>query len=249
MGGGRGHLTRAVNLARLLGPAVILHQAEAAVPRAPVWVKQTRVEPPWTAASLRAAVLKWSGKAGLLVVDSFPAGLAHELDDEVLAAFPTCALVKRYVRPGSYRDYEKSASRFRWQLLPYQPGACEWEGTTCGTHVGLLVRRLMLKGPKTAPLVVIGDPATLPATWQSLLPVGTRSIQGPFWRLPVARRYLSLGAGYNTTYELWSLGASTRLVPRQRRYDDQFARADRLGLGLYSSAELGSWLDSGPEEG
>src|SRR5690606_1585880 len=56
-GGGRGHLTRALALARALeGPVHVWHQAPHALPDAPPRVRQRRVPRGWTPARVAAAL-------------------------------------------------------------------------------------------------------------------------------------------------------------------------------------------------
>ena len=240
LGGGMGHLTRAVCLARRLGPAVVLHSAPRPLPSAPPGVVQRHV----TAAEARAALA--TAEADLLVVDTFPAGVDGGLSEPLLRRFPRRALVRRYLRPGSYPGYAARAARFDTHLIPYTAEASEWDEPPPGRHVGLLLRPVSIQGSDASTeLVIIGDEQELPVGWRQVLPRDRRCVHGPFEVLPAARRYLALGAGYNLTYELRALKVPMALVPRERRFDDQFARADRLGAGVYSSRQLTGWLRGG----
>jgi hypothetical protein len=228
LGGGRGHLARARALARRFGTDVpILQQADADAPHhLPQHVGVDAVHA-WLREQLRDA--DW------LVVDTFPGGVAHELTDAILRLADRTALVQRYVRPGSYIDYNRLAARFDEVLLPYSPEQCEWEGTK-GTYVGPLVRELALEGQ--ADVAVIGASSHMPRRWREALPSSTTYIHGPFDTLPAARRVLTVGAGYNLVYELDALGAKAAHVPLTRRYDDQFRRAGLLGRTITTRAEL-----------
>lgn len=243
-GGGRGHLTRALTLARALGGAVhVWHQAPHALPLAPARVRQRRLPPSWGATRVAAALARAARSARLLVVDTFPAGLEGEVTPAALEGFARRVLVRRYVRPGAYRGYDAAAARYDAALLPYPADDCEWEGGATGVHVGHLLRDLPLDPDHDAdgapaPLVLLGDPAELPPGWRARLPVGTRVVRGWTPRLPRGLRYLSLGAGYHATYELARVGAPIGLVPRERRYDDQFRRAERRGLGVHGRRDL-----------
>lgn len=238
-GGGRGHLTRALALTRALqGPVHVWHQAPHALPGAPARVRQRRLPRRWGPARVAAALRRAAQAVRLLVVDTFPAGLEGEVGPAVLDAFERRVLVRRYVRPGSYPGYEAAAARFDASVLPYPVHDCEWDGAAPGVHVGHLLRDLPLEQGEPAPLVVLGDPGELPALWRERLPAGTRVLNGWTPRLPRGLRYLSIGAGYHATYELARLGAPVGLVPRERRYDDQFRRAARRGLGIHTRRDL-----------
>ncbi|MCO5170290.1 MAG: hypothetical protein M9894_28475 [Planctomycetes bacterium] len=237
-GGGLGHLTRALVVARALpGPVHVWHQAPAPLP-APARVRQRRLPTGWGPARVAAALARAARRAPLLVVDTFPGGLEGELTPEALGAFRRRVLVARHVRPGAYPGYEARARAFDARLLPYPPAACEWDGAAPGVHVGHLLRDLPLDDGPVAPLVVLGDPARLPAGWRARLPDGAQVVRGWAPRLPRARCYLSVGAGYHASYELRRLGAPLGLVPVERRYDDQFRRAARLGAGVHTRQDL-----------
>jgi hypothetical protein len=268
LGGGFGHLSRALALARIIDVTAILHRASGALPDVdvPSGVRLIGVDAAWTPARLRACLAGLAHVAPVLVVDTFPGGVAHELDGATLAGFAHRVLVRRYLRPGAYDGEAELAARFDVALVPYRRGLCEWadqgaetpagapagepgdapgaDGCACaGEHVGFLVRELgVVPGPAALELAVIGDAARLPPGWRSLLPGRTGHVSGPFRALPAARRYLAMGAGHNLVYELALAGVSFAAVPCERRYDDQFRRADRLGIGIHSRAELARWL-------
>lgn len=231
LGGGLGHLTRALLVARGFARATVLH---ASAVRPALATHATLVRTSDARDALRGAET--------LVVDTFPAGLRREVDERALRRFDRTVLLRRYVRPGAYEDDEALAARYDAVLLPYPAEACEWEGAADGLHVGHVVRELIREDGDEAPLAVLGDAAVLPPAWRALLPARTRFVAGPFARLPRAARYLSIGAGYNLCYELRGLGVDHRAVAQERRYDDQFRRADRLGVGLYDRDALARWL-------
>jgi hypothetical protein len=198
-----------------------------------------RVDEHWTIDDVRRSLLAHARDA-TLVVDTFPGGIAHELDDALLDAFAERVLVRRYLRPGSYDDEERLASRFNRTLIPYAPERCEWEGAIEGEYVGPLVREVPVRG-EPEDLVVIGD--GVPAGWMPLL-ARARFVSGPLAVLPRARRYLATAAGHNLTYELLALGMPFASVPQDRRYDDQFRRADLLGIGIHHKRDLVRWLEA-----
>lgn len=268
LGGGLGHLSRALALARIIDVTAILHRACGALPDVdvPSGVRLIGVDADWTPARLRACLSGLAHAAPVLVVDTFPGGVAHELDDATLAGFAHRVLVRRYLRPGAYDDETALAARFDVTLVPYRRRLCEWagqwagesagesagdrndawsaDGCACtGTHVGVLVRELRVESAGSElELAVIGDGERLPPGWRSLLPERTGHVSGPFRALPAARRYLAMGAGHNLVYELVEAGVCFAAVPCERRYDDQFRRADRLGIGIHARADLARWL-------
>jgi hypothetical protein len=261
LGGGLGHLSRALVLARAIDAVAILHRApgDGLAPDidVPPGVRLIGVDAGWTPADLRACLAGLAQQAPVLAVDTFPAGVAHELDDALLSAFGHRVLVRRYLRPGAYDDEAALAARFDTVLVPYREAACEWDGEVGAraVHVGFLVRALAVEGvpdgvsegvPDPLDLVIIGDAGRLPPGWRALLPERTRCVSGRFRALPAARRYLGAGAGHNLTYELHEAGVRFALMPCERRYDDQFRRADRLGAGVYTRDDLAGWLGGAP---
>jgi hypothetical protein len=253
LGGGLGHLSRALVLARAIDAVAILHRApgDGLVPDidVPPGVRLIAVDAGWTPADLRACLAGLAQQAPVLVVDTFPAGVAHELDDALLSVFGHRVLVRRYLRPGAYDDEAALAARFDTVLVPYREAACEWDGEigAGAVHVGFLVRALAVdsvsaSGPGALDLVILGDAGRLPPGWRALLPARTRCVSGRFRALPAARRYLGTGAGHNLTYELHEAGVCFAVMPCERRYDDQFRRADRLGAGVYTRDDFAGWL-------
>jgi hypothetical protein len=220
-------------LARSHSPAVILHQV-AGEPG-------ICVGEDWSITDVQASLHALSSREATLIVDSFPGGIAHELDDSLLARYGERVLIRRYLRPGAYEDEERLAARFDRTLIPYREERCEWERRIAGEHVGPLVRALTLDDANED-LVVIGSRSSIPEGWMPLL-AGARFVDGPFASLPRSRRYLALAAGHNLTYELLELGVPFALHPQERRYDDQYRRADRLEAGIFQRADLVRWLE------
>ena len=214
LGGGRGHRQRARAIAEMIGGDVQI-------------IDQRSVEG-YSPADLRAELL--GHDATTLIVDTFPAGVAGEIDTEVLAHFERTILIRRYIRPGTYAEYDDAIARYGEHWIPYHRHECEWGGID-GRYVGPLTRTLGFDGE--ADVLLIGDRGLLP--WA--LPPGATTICGPFSTLPKARATISVGAGHNITYELRALGARAGFVPLPRRYDDQYRRADRFGCGLFRRAD------------
>ncbi len=244
LGGGRGHAQRAVVLAERFSRSLVLHQCDEPPVRLPAGCQLQQIGPQWSIKPLRDLLLSASGWAETLLIDTFPGGVAGEVDHDVLSRYANTVLLRRYVRPGSYPDYEMRAAAFAEQWLPYAATNCEWDGAVPGRYIGSATRRLELAEGQPCELVVVGNPSQLPPAWTEALPADTKWLDGPFAALPRARRYLSIGAGHNISYELRRLGADAAFVPLERRYDDQFRRADRHGAGIYSGAELRAFLEA-----
>lgn len=254
LGGGAGHLTRAIVYARrsLAGRAVtILHSEGAPVlwgaPPACNLVSIRRDASPAAVRALVAAEL--TRAAAELVVDTFPGGLGGELDDQTLALAQTTTLLRRYVRPLSYPSYDALAARYDFVVVPYDRERDEWSGDDAPPlggrteHAGMLIRPLEVGPGRAAPLAVVGDASTLGAVMRRALPRETVFVHGVLSRLPPARAYLATAAGYHTTYELAALGVPFGVMPREKRFDDQFRRADLLGRGVYGAPDLARLLE------
>lgn len=169
-----------------------------------------------------------------LIVDTFADGRGGEITDAVRARFRTRILVRRYTRAADApRGYDRV-----W--LPYARAACEWDGAVRGTYVGPLVRALRFADEPAVEVAVLGDAARLP--WQVAWPAGTRFV--PAWdaAIPRAARYVVVGAGHNTMYELRALGVRFAAYPLDRRFDDQHRRAARLGVGVWTPDALARFL-------
>jgi hypothetical protein len=129
------------------------------------------------------------------------------------------------------------------RIAPYPEDACEWHDCAlCTHHVGHLTRTLPFDAGPEVSLVGIGDRALLPAAIARRIPADAPFVRGPFASLPRAKAYVAAGAGYNLTYELHALGVRAAHVPFERRWDNQFLRAERLGIGLYGGADVERFL-------
>jgi len=255
LGGGAGHLTRALVFARSLaarGSVVVLARAGA-----PVLVDGSEgaaiehVDAATPFAEVRERVAQTLAKPGpcALVVDTFPGGLGRELDDAVLALATTTTLVARYVKRDAYADYDDLAARFDAIVEPYARGASEWvdedpPGLRAETRaIGVLVRELAIVEGEPAPLAVLGPVDTLTPAMRARLPRGTRFVDAPLAELPAARAYLATGAGYHASYELARAGRPFGLVPRERRFDDQFRRAALLERAVLNAGDVSRLLE------
>lgn len=256
LGDEAGHLARSIAYARgFLGaraPVTVLHSATAPVVEPPppgvTLLPIAGSSSPAEVRDLIAAALG-GGRRRELVVDTFPGGLGGEIDDTLLGLARRTTLIRRYVKPLAYEHYDALARRFDCTVIPYTPDRCEWpEEEISGSDPspifsGPLVRSLEVGLGPPATLAVFGSSSRLGPPFRRLLPRGTIFVAGPFRELPAARAYLSVGAGYNIAYELQRLGAPFALVPQERRYDDQFRRAELLGRSVHDSSGFESLLE------
>jgi predicted glycosyltransferase len=255
LGGGAGHLTRALVFARSLvarGPVVVVARAGS-----PVLVDVSegvaieRVNDATPFADVRAGLASALTSDGpcALVVDTFPGGLGGELDDAVLALAATTTLVARYVKRDAYPDYDDLAARFDAIVEPYARGASEWidedpPGLRADARaIGVLARPLAIAEGAPAPIAVLGPIDTLTPAMRARLPRGTRFVDAPLAELPAARAYLATGAGYHASYELARAGRPFGLVPRERRFDDQFRRAALLERAVVTADDVSRLLE------
>jgi hypothetical protein len=244
LGGGRGHVTRALNLARRFRRATILHSSDGSYGELPAGIRLIRLNPTDDANSV---IEEQKTERTIVVVDTFPWGIRHELNPSVLGRFNPRILVARFVSPGSYARYDEGLEYYTDIWLPTSPNDCEWEGLVSGHYIGPQARHIDIESKQQAACVVIGDRTVLPDSYRRKLPKETVFIEGPFQRLPTSQRVLSLGAGYNIVHELQALGVEAAFVPQDRRYDNQFIRARRLGRCISSSEDLEAWLEPVPD--
>ena len=243
VGHGRGHLTRALNVARLLGPATVLHTADGPLPVAPPGVQMQRVRLD------DDALDRALGQARMLIVDTFPAGLRGEVRPTHLARVAVSVLIQRHVKTEAYPEYHAWARRYGCVIRPYPPAGCEWddEASDADAHlgpcVGYLVRPLR-RGAAGAGWSVMGRFDGLAAPIADALRAGER-VEGIVDTLP-DQPIVAVGAGYNTTYELLTLGLPFALVPVTKRFDDPWRRAERLGRAIHSRAALQAFIGRGP---
>ena len=240
VGGGKGHLQRAINIADAIGCATIIHQHD---------LQHTK----HTIISLQGHDIKtwiqdiWESMASVydcLIVDTFPSGIAGELTEEMICRFPLRFVLGRYIQEGTYPHYEESLSRYTQVLLPYAPEYCEWENNQIGLYIGHITRRITIDNNLPISLVLIGNTSLLPEGWMDLLPASTICIHHEFSMLPNARRYLCIGAGYNLFWELFFLPILVKHIPISKRYDDQFRRAGRWERIVYTKKQLISFLNN-----
>jgi hypothetical protein len=109
--------------------------------------------------------------------------------------------------------------------------------------VGLLARDLAIAEGEPAPIAVLGPSDALTPAMRDRLPHDARFVEGPIAALPSARAYLATGAGYHASYELARAGRPFGLVPRERRFDDQFRRAALLDRAIVCADDVSRLLE------
>lgn len=228
-GQGAGHCTRARIIADLLGPATLLHDA------APLLDTPTRRELQASAANLAATL----ATARVLIVDTFPRGLRGELGAAQLAQVQHTVLVQRALDLDAYPDYHAAARVYARRVRPYPADGCEWDGEVSSPAIGYLVRPIRL-GPPAPGWTLIGRRAGLDPIWDGALEGGIAA--GARFEVLPDRPTVALGAGYNTSHELLTLGLPFALIPAARRFDDPWRRAERLGRAVHSPAALRRFL-------
>lgn len=250
MGGGAGHAARAVAFCRRFtsGSAhhvVLVHSSRRAPEGLPGHVSAQSLAGQGPRAVRARLVESLRATPTWLVVDTFPAGLWQELSGSVLGLAARRTLLRRFVRTETYAGYHRACARFEEVLVPYGDACSEWldDRLPGERHCGPLVRALDLDPGPRVPLAVVGDVRELSPRVRALFPAETRFVDGPFKALPRARGYLATEAGYNLTYELASLGAPLGLIPRERRFDDQFRRADLVGQALHHGDDVRRWIE------
>ena len=238
VGGGKGHLQRALNIADALGRATIIHQHDAQHPTHTIISLQGHDIKTW----IQNIWESMASKYDCLIVDTFPSGIARELTEEMICAFPLRFLLGRYIQEEAYPQYEEQLSRYTQILLPYTPAYCEWEQNKNGTYIGHLTRKIQIDKNPPVELVVIGDTTKIPTGWIDLFPASAVYIHHDFSMLPHAQRYLCIGAGYNLFWELFFLPIVVQHIPLSKRYDDQFRRAGLWQRIVYAKDHLISFL-------
>lgn len=241
LGGGKGHRNRARALAKQLGEneVSIFHQCRDSIPMPSETILPYSV----TRAECRSLLRQAAAKHHRLIVDTFEAGLHEEVDQELLDRFPETVWLARYTKQGPRRSLH-----YKETWLPYCKNTDEWEYELEGIYVGPLVRKLAIDASKKSPIVVIGDSKKIPQGWRELLESrAALFFNQDIAELPAAEKYFCVGAGYNLTFELHALPemrnpSKVAMVAFDKRYDDQFTRADRFFTNINTTSELKQWL-------
>ena len=235
LGGGNGHFQRAVILSKYFANTTIMHQVKPSFSclETVVYPKSENLIS-WSSSFIQENPSSFD----CVVVDTFPQGIGHELHQRILAEYSQSFLVARYLRAEQYSGYQESCSWYTKVLLPYSPNDSEWDVSPKGIYIGTLTRPISISIEKSVELCIIGNPNKIPIRWHSLFPSSTCIVQHRFHTLPKAHRYLCVGAGYNLFWELHSIGVSAGHIALEKRYDDQFLRAGRLGRLISTYQQL-----------
>lgn len=243
LGGGNGHLQRASLLSECFANATIMHHVR------PSFSCSARVVYPqggdllsWSAQFVQENAASFD----CIVMDTFPQGIGHEIKQHMMKRYPQHFLVARFLREEAYAQYRVSCSWFTNILLPYSIHNSEWEHPPKGVYIGTITRPLSISKETPVELCVIGEQGRIPKRWRSLFPVSTQYIHHRFDELPSAHRYLCVGAGYNLFWELYSMGRVAGHIALEKRYDDQFYRAGRLGRLITSHQDCAYFLGCAP---
>ena len=235
LGGGSGHTQRATLIASYFSNPTLMLAKPPKNHGSYSWVCPK--EQP-LAHWVHTFIKKSNTQYDVLIVDTFPEGILHELSQTLIQLFPMQILIARYLREEAYPNYEASRAWYTHALLPYESENCEWDSPQNGTYIGTLTRSIHIDTTKHYPLVVIGDLSLLPKGWRALIPTNSLFVDYYFETLPKANGYVCIGAGYNLFWEMMNLGCNTLHYALHKRYDDQFRRAgihSRLGT---TAAEL-----------
>jgi hypothetical protein len=241
MGGGYGHLQRAVLVSKVFSQATILHQHQ------PHFLCQATIVQPSpinTRDWIQRFIVEQLTMVDCIVVDTFPYGIFHELSDSLIRSASESILIGRYVKEEEYPNYDRGSQNYSQIFLPYHQDQCEWNTEKKGRYVGPIVRSISINSELCCDLVVLGNIDLIPKTWHRFFPRSTIYIDHYFESLPQSKRYFCIGAGYNLVWELNSLGLNVGHFPLEKRYDDQFRRAGMLGCMVNSRQALDEFLRS-----
>ena len=218
-----------------------MHQKASPFPSSvPVIHPQGKPLSEWVVQTLK----EYSTEYDVVIVDTFPQGIAHEITQDVLQCYVSSFLVARYLREEVYHNYAEACSWYTRMWIPYQSQNCEWNRPPDGDYMGTIVRSIVINDEQTD-LCVIGNHDLIPKRWLSLFPEHTVFIHYRFHELPHAQKYLCVGAGYNLFWELYFLDRIVAHIPIEKKYDDQFRRCMRFGRMVATYQELFDFLGDG----
>jgi len=236
LGGGWGHITRAVSLARIHPARILSNSPHAAVVGAGLDVVNMRTQEDVLPAIRDAA-------PDCLIVDTFPRGLRGELADSLSGIPARKVLIHRDINPryvATTRLTEFVADHFDLVLVP-GPG----EGSAFGhlsnaiTTAPWLIRSAHeLSGVDARYIYVCAAGKPDEAGWYSdvasaLRAEGVDVRDEPHW--PAVELYSGAvavvgGGGYNTVHECLAVGVPLIARAWPRKYDRQAERLARAGI-------------------
>ncbi len=189
------------------------------------------------------------------IVDTFPQGWRGEITAQWLARFEKTTWIARYAKnlrrgPGDPSDLPA----YTQTLLPYPESHNEWERPLPDARpTGYMIDASHWRLSSDSRGFAVLDPGR--RCGRQVLSVFARlarqiGLGFQYWQdfgQPLsAGKWLVVGAGYHTFYELLGLGVDVRFLPIKKRHDDQFRRASLFGLALTHLDQILPWLDSPP---
>ena len=250
IGGGHGHATRSISLAKELHKQKKYKQIELLCSKESV--KYIRDLPSF----IKLHHMSWLDFLRLkvkdfrsdLIVDTFPCGVVNEIDKEHLGYFKSTHIVARY----NSKEADKENYQCYDQVwLPYLELNCEWEGSFSkdAKYIGLQVDKDKVKCIFESGKFVLIDPYKI---IPSELKIKIRdfsqnegfeySYLTRFTKDIYAEKVFVIGAGYNTFYEWLDSPVDIKFMPLKRKYDDQYYRAKRYNKDLCSLVEFIDWI-------
>ncbi len=258
-GGGLGHATRGRVLGERLaaeGDAVtVVHSAPDAAGASEPPVNTVSLQE-WagdrSVATVRSALEAALRSVDRLVVDTFPLGVDGALRGVSIPERVETVLVARWVDRARVPEwpagqaYDEQVAAFDAVWFPYAEHASEWDDPPAHPNahwLGPITRPVTLSDERVDTLVIGDAPPGWSGAIEAAVADGGRWVTTRFEQLPRANAVVALAAGYNLAWELVGLGfPALGFHPLPRRYDDQFARAARLGTPLYHRADLERFL-------
>jgi hypothetical protein len=245
IGGGKGHLQRALNIAENLKNVTIMHQHTFSHEEHTIISPKSEDVFFWSEHFLHHQIQDFD----CFIVDTFPTGIGEEITQDLLNRVSLRFLIARYLKEETLPCYSKALSWYSHILLPYTSDLCEWEYPPSQNYIGHLTRTIKIDTTQNVCMVVIGDINKIPRMWRHIFPTDTVFIDRYFYSLPQAHGYLCIGAGYNIFWELHALKIKAMHIPLHKRYDDQFLRAGRWNRIIHSKQQLLTFITSCKKKG
>ena len=246
VGGGLGHAVRGLCLQSLLREEgreslVLVRDTAFGHPQLPA----EGVVQPYRGGSLQ----EFSSSFDCLLVDTFPQGWQEEFSDEALLGFSERIFLARYQKRFDWHLVRKFYQRI---LFPYPMQFSEWgDLAKTGEFCGHVLREKCCRWVhETDDLVLIDSGGRTSQQFHEVLRSLCRAQSRTFRIVDsyspndeiFGAKFLFVGAGYNTFYEVLRQNVDARFLPLLKRYDDQKRRVQMFRKGLFSLGELKDWL-------
>ena len=187
------------------------------------------------------------GLARSIIVDTFPGGWQNELSETFLKRFEQRIFLARYRRGLSWTEVSRLYDSV---ILPYESREDEWgELPVPAKSVGFLLRENAPAWTEDGESLLLIDPERrCGERFLNLVQKISARCSRPFRLIHDsseelrAGKFLFIGAGYNTFYEVLRRKIDACFLPVQKRYDDQAHRARRWGVELESLPALAQWM-------